>query len=46
MRLLEKAAGCIADGCVMEVAERDNLYTSPMHPYTQAMLNPAPVPDR
>ena len=32
MRLLEKPAGRIAAGRVME-AERDDLYASPMHPY-------------
>jgi peptide/nickel transport system ATP-binding protein len=32
-------------GRVMELAERDELYASPLHPYTQALLDAAPVPD-
>jgi peptide/nickel transport system ATP-binding protein len=32
-------------GRVMEIAERDELYENPLHPYTQALLDAAPVPD-
>ncbi|MBC8049283.1 MAG: ABC transporter ATP-binding protein, partial [Chitinophagales bacterium] len=32
-------------GRVMEVAGRDDLYREPLHPYTQALLDAAPVPD-
>ncbi|MEI9964074.1 MAG: dipeptide ABC transporter ATP-binding protein [Caulobacteraceae bacterium] len=32
-------------GRVMEQAERDQLYASPRHPYTQALLSAAPIPD-
>jgi peptide/nickel transport system ATP-binding protein len=32
-------------GHVMEVAERDDLYASPLHPYTQALMEAAPIPD-
>jgi len=32
-------------GHVMEVANRDELYASPKHPYTTALLEAAPVPD-
>ena len=32
-------------GRVMEMAERDALYSAPIHPYTQALLEAAPVPD-
>jgi peptide/nickel transport system ATP-binding protein len=32
-------------GRVMEVAERDDLFAEPLHPYTQALLAAAPVPD-
>jgi peptide/nickel transport system ATP-binding protein len=32
-------------GRVMEVADRDSLYSDPLHPYTQALLDAVPVPD-
>jgi peptide/nickel transport system ATP-binding protein len=32
-------------GRIMELAERDALYAAPLHPYTQALLDAAPVPD-
>jgi peptide/nickel transport system ATP-binding protein len=32
-------------GRVMELAARDALYAEPLHPYTQALLDAAPVPD-
>ncbi len=32
-------------GRVMETADRDALYAAPMHPYTRAMLDAAPIPD-
>ncbi|BBK30971.1 peptide/nickel transport system ATP-binding protein [Stella humosa] len=32
-------------GRVMEMADRDELYAAPLHPYTQALLDAAPVPD-
>ena len=32
-------------GKVMEIAERDALYSAPQHPYTQALLDAVPVPD-
>jgi oligopeptide/dipeptide ABC transporter ATP-binding protein len=32
-------------GRVMEVADRDELYANPRHPYTQALLGAVPLPD-
>jgi oligopeptide/dipeptide ABC transporter ATP-binding protein len=32
-------------GRVMELADRDDLYANPTHPYTRALLSAAPIPD-
>jgi oligopeptide/dipeptide ABC transporter ATP-binding protein len=32
-------------GRVVELADRDRLYSHPQHPYTKALLSAAPVPD-
>ena len=32
-------------GRVMEIADRDALYSDPLHPYTEALLDAVPIPD-
>jgi peptide/nickel transport system ATP-binding protein len=32
-------------GRVMEVADRDTIYSEPLHPYTKVLLDAAPIPD-
>ncbi len=32
-------------GNLVEIADRDELYTRPMHPYTTALLSAVPIPD-
>jgi oligopeptide/dipeptide ABC transporter ATP-binding protein len=32
-------------GKIMELTTRENLFTKPLHPYTQALISAIPIPD-
>jgi oligopeptide/dipeptide ABC transporter ATP-binding protein len=32
-------------GCLVELADRNQLYENPLHPYTRALLSAVPIPD-
>jgi oligopeptide transport system ATP-binding protein len=32
-------------GALVELTDRDQLYSQPLHPYTQALLSAVPIPD-
>lgn len=42
---ISKKVGVMYLGKMMEFAESNELYTHPMHPYTQALLSAIPIPD-
>ena len=45
VRLISSRVMVLYLGKVAELAERDEIYSAPRHPYTQALLSAVPVPD-
>jgi oligopeptide transport system ATP-binding protein len=45
VRQIAQRVGVMYLGRLVELAEADALYNGPRHPYTQALLSAAPIPD-
>jgi oligopeptide transport system ATP-binding protein len=45
VRHISDRIGVMYQGRLVEVADSDELYENPLHPYTQALLSSIPVPD-